>query len=221
MVNRSSREITIHAKWSSLDISELGNNDTEIAQLFDAGLPAFSNVPDPSSSDMKLFPLTNHMERLNGKRVALMYLYFYPISTVSSGGGGYTALEINNVIKDSTLVNSLAFNQTVIRNSQMVSHQPNWFRPKFVANSNMDYFDLDESSGEFPLTLPTSIYKPEFAQGLNLPFEENGQNKALRVFESLTSLDVYAGCYQKIKINSDYVFQQYIMNCEAKFIIID
>lgn len=222
-VNRSSKELTVMAKFTNLDISALANTDNAIVDAYNLGLPCTTTIPNPSDSLAKLFPVTNHMNHLNGKKGALMYLYFYPISCQSTGGAGFTAEEVNNAIKDSTSVaqHSWGFNQTVIRNSQMVSHQPNWFRPKFVVNDNLDYFDLDETSNEFPTSSPSTIFKPEFAQGLNLPYEENGITKALKVYESINSVDVFAHCYQAIKIGSSIVYQPYFMNCEAKFIIED
>jgi hypothetical protein len=170
-----------------------------------------------------LFPVTNHIDRIAGRDAALIYLYFYPLSVVSKGGAGKSAEEVNNAIRESSLIenHSSVYNQTVIRNSAMVSHHPNWFRPKFIVNDNVDYFDLDESSGLYPIGDPVSIFKPEFAQGLNLPYEENGLAKALKVYHELQNIEVYAHCYQKIKVDGDWVYQRYPVVCEAKFIVQD
>lgn len=221
LVNRSPKETTVFAKWTNIDISSMNNAEADISAAYDDGLPCVNIVPSPSDVSFKLFPVTNHIDIMNGKTGALIYLYFYPISLKSSGGAGYSAKDINDAIDNSTLTKGGAYNQTVIKNSQMVSHQPNWFRPKFLVNSNIDYFNLDETSGDYPTGNESSIFKPEFAQGLNLPYEENGQDKALKVYSSINAIDVYAGAYQKIKIGNTYVYQPYIMCCEAKFIIID
>lgn len=220
-VNRSQKELTITCRWSSFDVSTLANTDDAISELYLGGFPVVSTVPNPSDSSAKLFPLTNHMDKIAGKRGALIHLYFYPMSVQSSGGEGYTALQINDAIKNSTSVAGMGYNQTVIRNSAMVSHQPNWFRPKFVINQNLDYFNLDSTSGEYPTASPTGIFKPEFAQGMNLPFEEVGNFKALKIYETIDEIDVYAQCYQAIKIESDWVYQRYPVFCEARFIIED
>lgn len=222
-VNRSSKELTIFAKWSTWDVSALANNDSALPTLLEAGLPCVASVPVPSDSSAKLFPVTNHIDRIAGKEAALIYLYFYVMSVKSAGGAGYTASQVNEVIKTSLMSSnhSDALNQTVMRNSSMVSQNPNWFRPKFVVGSNVDYFDLDQTSGDYPTGTPSGIFAPEFAQGLNLPYEENGNLKALKVYESVTDIDVYGHCFQPIYMGTEWVFQQYPVFCEAKFIVVD
>ncbi len=221
LVNRATVENTVFAKWTNIDVSLMANSESDISDAYENGLQCVSSIPVPSDIGLKLFPVTNHLASIQGKAGALIYLYFYPISLKSSGGAGKTAKEVNDAIKNSTLTGDGAYNQTVIKNSQMVSHQPNWFRPKFLVNNNIDYFNLDETSGDYPTGNESSIFKPEFAQGLNLPYEENGYDKALKVYSNIQSIDVFAGAYQKILVGNDYVFQPYIMCCEAKFIIID
>lgn len=222
-VNRSIKELTVFAKWSTWDLSDLTNTDADLAALIEEGLPCVDVIPNPSDSLAKLYPVTNHIDRLDGKQAALIYLYFYPMSVKSSGGAEKTAEAVNTAIKESLLTSqhSDSYNQTVMRNSAMVSTMPNWFRPKFVVNANVDYFDLDETSGDYPSGTPSSIFKPEFGIGLNLPFEESSINKALRVYESVSEIDVYAQCYQPINVGGDWVFQQYPVFCEAKFIVVD
>lgn len=223
MVNRTTREKTVHALFTNLDITELANADDSITELLEAGLPAITSIPNPSDVAHKLYPLNDFFAELDGKQCALMYIYFYNLSVISSGGGGFTAQQINDAIKNSALAeqHSYAFNQTVIRNSHTVSFQPNWFRPKLVINGNIDYFDVDETSGIYPLASPSGVNKSEFAIGLNLPHVQDGGQKALAVYDDVISVDVYASCYQAIKIDSSTVYQKYPIICEAKFIVAD
>jgi len=244
-VNRTPQETTVTAKWVTVPtIGDMSDTDGSIMLHYDYGFPAYSDVPLPSDTVHKLVSVTNHLELMQNKAAALTYLRFFPLSTRSSGGAGLTANEMNKIIENSLGTVNNAYNQGRIRLTAIPSHSPNWFRPKFVINQNRDYFNLDSSSNLNP-AVPSSIFQPELAEGLSLPYEENSTEKALAVYESIENIEVWAGCYLAINKNysevvntvtqvmplpggidpnvglNPYVFQRIPMVCEARFIIFD
>jgi hypothetical protein len=244
LVYRSPRETGIAAIWVSVPTATMNDNDSSPIKLLDKGYPAYLNVPLPSDNINKLYPVTNHLNQLNDKKSALMYIRFYTMSVQSAGVEGhatYTATFINNVLKNSLNSPNNAYNQGRIRLTAIPSHQPNWFRPKFVVNGN-DYFNLDQSSGLNSGT-SSSIFQPELAFGLNLPYEEHLGYKALAVYDDINTLEVFGGAYLALNtdytetINSQnivmppigggnydtntYIYQKLPIVCEARFIVFD
>lgn len=240
LTKRSSREKTVQAIFTTAPVNTMNTSSHfDTMRHYDFGYPLVSSVPDPSNNAHKLVPTTPHMELMMGKPVALVYLQFFASSVRSSGGAGLSAAEANALLERSLGSPNNAYNQGRIRLAGLPTHTPNWFRPKFVINGN-DYFNLDS-------TVENGISKPEFSEGLALPYEENGHDKSLAVYESINSIDVWGAAYLALNktyteeftvegqpeqllmpapggvdtTTHEYVFQKFPIKCIAKFIVID
>lgn len=246
LVSRTPNETGITAMFVSVpNIGAMANDDKSPVTYLDAGYPAYIEVPLPSNNINKLVPVTNHLDQMADKKVALMYVRYYTLAVQSSGVDGHATFDdvfVNKILRDSLNSPNNAYNQGRIRLTAIPSHQPNYFRPKFVVNGN-DYFNLDQSSGDNPSGSPTSIFRPELAFGLILPYEETLGEKALAVYDDINSLEVYGGAYLPLNtaytevVNSEtlimppagggnysadtYIYQKLPIVCEARFIVFD
>lgn len=176
----------------------------------------------PGDISIKLQPVTNHLNEIKtGKRVLLHSINFYSLHVRSAGGAGYTADQINAVIdaslNDAVTGHNYAYNQGGLRLTPLASHQPNWFRPKFIVNRAENIFStIDQTDPDANIPDGDTSYDPDLSIGLDIPY----YYPANMEFDSITAIDVYAQCLQAIRMSeSAIVYQNYPIVCNAHFIV--
>ena len=180
-----------------------------VATLNTQPLPPF----DPRN---KLRLLNDINDFVRFRKVLIKSIYFtnYFVKSKGNANLGITGDQVNEVIKNSLQTINQGYPQAMFDRSAVVSFQPNFFNPIVIVNGKEIYANtnntINEQSGGYASSQDHSI-------GIELPHTADLNI----VIERINNIEVYACCYNIVKIEDNYYYQRYPIKAEMQLLVLE